>query len=178
LTLAGELNLPDAASPQIRSRVLPPPVQSARRVVAASIAAAALCAGALTGCGGDDDPSTVAATTGATGPTGPTGATGPTGPAGQAQEIEVIETDFALDPEDPVVEAGAVQITAVNDSAGTVHSLAVDAPAGEEELGKDLQPGDSGELGVELAEPGRYRWYCPLANHEQLGMVGEITVEG
>ncbi|MGH2992409.1 MAG: cupredoxin domain-containing protein [Solirubrobacterales bacterium] len=154
---------------------MPAPIHSARRSRAAMLGVVALCTAAIAGCGGDDDESPVVATTGPTGPTGPTGATGA---AGQAQEIGVSETDFELDPADPTVEAGEVAITATNDSDGTVHGLAVEGPSGEQELPKDLQPGDSGELTVELGEPGEYRWYCPIANHEQLGMVGDITVEG
>jgi uncharacterized cupredoxin-like copper-binding protein len=33
-------------------------------------------------------------------------------------------------------------------------------------------------LPVDLSEPGTYRFYCPVGNHEQLGMVGEVTVQG
>jgi plastocyanin len=145
-------------------------IRNARASRLIVLAVAALSAAAIAGCGGDDEEATVATT-------GPTGPTGPTGAAGQAQEIEVSETDFQLDPPDPTVKPGEVTITATNDSDTTVHSLEVEGPQGSEELQEDLQPGDSGELTVDLDEPGKYKWYCPIANHEQLGMVGDITVE-
>ncbi len=135
----------------------------------AVLGVAVLSAATIAACGGDDEETTVA--------TGTTGATGATGAAGQAQEIEVSETDFKLDPSDPTVKAGEVTVKATNDSDSTVHNLEVEGPSGSEELPQDLQPGDSGELKVDLNKAGKYKWYCPIANHEELGMVGEITVE-
>ena len=35
--------------------------------------------------------------------------------------------------------------------------------------------GGSAKLTVEL-EPGEYKVYCPVGNHEQAGMVGTLTV--
>ena len=57
-----------------------------------------------------------------------------------------------------------------------VHSLTVEGPDGSSTLDKDLQPGNSGELTVDLSEPGKYEFYCPIDGHKGLGMVGEITV--
>ena len=144
-------------------------VRNIRASRLAMLGVAVLSAAAIAACGGDDDDTTVA--------TGTTGATGATGAAGQSQEIEVSETDFKLDPSDPTVKAGALTITATNDSDSTVHNLEVEGPTTSEELPQDLQPGDSGELELDLDKAGKYKWYCPIANHEELGMVGEITVE-
>jgi len=129
----------------------------------------ALSAAAIAGCGGDDEATTVATT----GPTGPTGATGA---AGQAQELDVSEIDYELDPADPTVKPGEITVKATNDGQ-VVHSLVVEAPDGDVQLSQDLQPGDAGELKVNLDKAGKYKWYCPIANHEELGMVGDITVE-
>jgi uncharacterized cupredoxin-like copper-binding protein len=57
-----------------------------------------------------------------------------------------------------------------------VHSLTVEGPDVSSTLDKDLQPGNSGELTVDLSEPGTYEFYCPIDRHKGLGMVGEITV--
>jgi uncharacterized cupredoxin-like copper-binding protein len=120
----------------------------------------------LAACGGDDDEDTTAATT------APTGAAG-----GAAQDVKISETDFELDPSDPSVEAGTVTFEITNDGE-TLHNLEVEGPSGEAELPEDLQPGDSGELTVDLNEPGTYEMYCPVGNHRDLGMEGEITVKG
>jgi len=120
----------------------------------------------LAACGGDDDEGTTAATT------APTGAAG-----GAAQDVKISETDFELDPSDPSVEAGTVTFEITNDGE-TLHNLEVEGPSGEAELPEDLQPGDSGELTVDLNEPGTYEMYCPVGNHRDLGMEGEITVKG
>ena len=123
---------------------------------------------AFSGCG-DDDEEEVATTPTATETTAPTGA------AGKTQEIDVSETDFKLDPADPTVKPGTVTFKATNDGQA-LHNLEIEGDGVEEELPQDLQPGDSGELTVDL-EPGTYEMYCPVSNHAELGMEGEVTVE-
>jgi plastocyanin len=137
----------------------------------------ALGAFAIAGCGGSDDDSssnsTAADTTEETGG----GGGGSTGGGGGGQTLNVSETDFKLDPADPSVNAGEVTIKATNDGQ-TTHSLEVEGNGIEEtELPNDLAPGDSGELTVDLSKPGTYEWYCPIGNHRDLGMEGEITVK-
>jgi uncharacterized cupredoxin-like copper-binding protein len=58
----------------------------------------------------------------------------------------------------------------------TTHSIEVEGPNGEAELEQDLAPGESGELKVDLSEPGTYEFYCPVDDHKGLGMEGEVTV--
>jgi plastocyanin len=137
----------------------------------------ALGAFAIAGCGGSDDDSssnsTAADTTEETGG----GGGGSTGGGGGGQTLNVSETDFKLDPADPSVNAGEVTIKATNDGQ-TTHSLEVEGNGIEEtELPNDLAPGDSGELTVDLSKPGTYEWYCPIGNHRDLGMEGDITVK-
>lgn len=131
-----------------------------------AIAAAALLVG-VAGCGGGNDNSSKEKT-------GTTAV-----PAGEATEtINVSETDFKLDPANPrVSKPGVVEIKATNDGK-TTHSLEVEGPGEEQKLKSDLQPGDSGTIKVDLSKPGSYEWYCPIANHRQLGMKGEIVVGG
>ena len=122
---------------------------------------------AFSGCGDDDEE--VARTPPTTQPTEPGGA------AGKAQEVDVSETEFKLDPADPTVKPGTVTFKATNDGQA-LHNLEIEGDGVEEELPQDLQPGDSGELTVDL-EPGTYEMYCPVSNHAELGMEGEVTVE-
>lgn len=123
----------------------------------------------LAACGDDDETETSGATT-----SEQAGAPG----GGQAGEtISVSETEYKLDPGDPKIKAGEVTIEATNDGE-IVHSLEVEGPGEEAELEQDLQPGDSGELTVDLSQPGKYEWYCPIDDHKERGMEGEITVQG
>ena len=131
--------------------------------VAASLGVAA--------CGGDDDDDDGGAAATTTEET--TAATG----GGGGETVELTATDFKFNPADPTVKPGEVTFDVTNDGE-TVHNLEVEGPSGEEELPEDLQPGDKDELTVDLSEPGRYRFYCPVGNHEELGMVGEVTVKG
>lgn len=153
-----------------------------RRLLApALLLVAAVLALAAAGCGGDDDeepaPNTEATSEeGAGGDTG--GGGGDTGGGGAGGDtLAVSMTDFALDPADPTVEAGTVTIEATNDGQAP-HTIEVEGPGGEAVLEPTLDPGQSGELEVDLSEPGSYTWYCPVGNHQSLGMEGEITVEG
>jgi uncharacterized cupredoxin-like copper-binding protein len=142
----------------------------ARRPVVALVTLAAVAGLAFAGCGDDDDDGDTT--------TGVTGVTGTSGPAGAAKqsEINVSETEFELTPANPTIQAGQATIEVSNDGE-TVHNLEVEGPNGEEELEDDLQPGETGTLEVDLSEPGTYEWYCPVGNHRDQGMEGEITVE-
>jgi plastocyanin len=123
----------------------------------------------LAACGGDDDDEDTSAAT--------TETTEETTAAGGAETVDVSATDFKFDPDDPTVAPGEVTFKVTNDGEAP-HNLEVEGPSGEAELPQDLQAGDSGEFTADLSEPGKYTFYCPVGNHEDLGMVGEVTVEG
>jgi uncharacterized cupredoxin-like copper-binding protein len=82
--------------------------------------------------------------------------------------------DYALDVEQARVRrAGRISFEATND--GTVrHALAVDAPTGQVST-DSLRPGQRATFSVRLP-PGTYKWYCPVADHEELGMAGRLRV--
>jgi plastocyanin len=118
----------------------------------------------LAACGDDDDETTAAQqqTTATQG--------------GAASTVAVSESEYKLDPANPTVKAGEVTIEVSNDGS-TTHALEVEGP-GEESQTEDIASGDSAKLTVDLSEPGTYEWYCPIANHKELGMEGEIRVAG
>ena len=120
--------------------------------------------------GGDDDDDESAATTEPTATTGAAEADG-------GETVKMSAIDFEFDPSDPTVAPGEVTFEVTNDGEAP-HNLEVEGPSGEAVLPEDLQAGDSGDLPVDLSEPGTYRFYCPVGNHEELGMVGEVTVQG
>lgn len=87
---------------------------------------------------------------------------------------EVSLVDYALDVPDPRLQrAGLIAFAATND--GLVrHALAVDGPSGTART-RALVPGERAIFTLRLP-PGTYKWYCPLADHEQRGMVGRVRV--
>jgi plastocyanin len=125
----------------------------------------------LAACGDDDDDDTAAAPeTTAEETTDEAAGSGD----GGGESLTISETEFALDPANPTVAAGEVTITAVNDGA-TVHNLEVEGN-GVEEITDDLDPGQSGELTLDL-QPGEYEIYCAIGSHAAQGMEGTLTVE-
>jgi plastocyanin len=87
---------------------------------------------------------------------------------------EVSLVDYALDVSDRRVRrAGVIAFVATND--GLVrHALAVDGPSGTVRT-PALPPGERATITLRLP-PGTYKWYCPVADHEQRGMVGRVRV--
>jgi uncharacterized cupredoxin-like copper-binding protein len=82
--------------------------------------------------------------------------------------------DYALQAGQPRVgRAGIVAFEVTNDGLSD-HALAVDAPAGQVRT-RTLRPGQRTVLTVRLPA-GTYKWYCPLADHEQRGMTGRVRV--
>jgi plastocyanin len=143
----------------------------AKKAVVTSVVLLAL---ALAACGGDDDDDNGAPAGEESAAEQPAGG-GTYGTAtGVGETVEVSETDFAIDPANPAVDGGTVTFRVSNDGE-TTHNLEVEGNGIEEELEADLAPGETGELTVDL-DPGTYEWYCPVGNHADLGMEGELTV--
>lgn len=94
-------------------------------------------------------------------------------PAG-GRAVAVSLTEYELTPASPRVgQAGTITFAAAND--GDVrHALAVDGPLGGVRT-PALRPSERATIKLALP-PGSYRWYCPLANHERLGMHGRVRV--
>jgi plastocyanin len=134
-----------------------------RRLIATALPVLAL---ALAGCGGDDDG----------GNEQPAPELAP--PKTAAQTVDVTETDFKLDPANPTIDEPGDVVFKVSNDGDVEHSLEVEGPNGEAKLDRSLAPGDSGRLEVKLDKAGRYEWYCPIGNHRELGMEGEVTVGG
>jgi uncharacterized cupredoxin-like copper-binding protein len=144
-------------------------MQHPKRLVAL-LASGALLAVPIVGCGddnssGDDSSSTAASTTEST----------TSGGGGAGGTVALSETEYKIDPSDPTTKAGSVTFSVKNDGAIT-HSLEVEGP-GEEQSTDDIEPGQSAQLTVDLSQPGKYEFYCPIGNHRDQGMEGEITVQ-
>jgi len=89
--------------------------------------------------------------------------------------IQVNETEMSLDPAEITLERpGAYVFRAVN-VGNVVHSLRIEGNGIEEQQTRDIGPGESADLAVNLS-PGTYELDCPVGNHEELGMRGTLTV--
>jgi uncharacterized cupredoxin-like copper-binding protein len=140
------------------------------RRFAALFAIGAAVAVPMVGCGGssnDDSTSNAAAQASTTGG----------GTAAASGTVDLTATDFKFDPSDPTVKSGNVTFNMKNDGQVT-HSLEIEdvTPGHDQEIEGDVSPGSSGTLAVNL-KPGKYEFYCPIANHKEMGMEGEITVK-
>ena len=143
-----------------------------KRRLAALLTLGAAFAVPIAGCGGssnDNSTSNAASNASTTGT-----AAAATGPGGT---VALSATDFKFNPSDPTVKSGQVTFKETNDGQ-TTHSLEIEdvTPGKDQELEGQVAPGQSGTLTVNL-KPGKYEFYCPISNHKQLGMVGEITVK-
>jgi uncharacterized cupredoxin-like copper-binding protein len=140
-----------------------------RRFAALFVIAAAV-AVPIAGCGGggDDSSTSNAATQAST-----TAGAAATGAGGT---VDLTATDFKFNPSDETVKSGDVSFTLTNDGQ-TAHSLEIEDVNGQDkELEGDVSPGQDGTLKVNLP-PGKYEFYCPVGNHKEMGMTGEINVQ-
>jgi uncharacterized cupredoxin-like copper-binding protein len=139
------------------------------RRFAALFAIGAAIAVPIVGCGGssNDNSTTNAANTATQASTG----------GGAGSTVNLSATDYKFDPSDPSVKSGKVTFNEQNNGQVT-HSLEIEdvTPGHDQELEGDVAPGSSGTLTVDL-KPGKYEFYCPIANHKEMGMEGEITVK-
>lgn len=90
------------------------------------------------------------------------------------QQVTVTASDYRFEPSTVSVKAGqAVQLTLRNTSS-QVHDW---TPQG---LGPNVQalaqPGQTVTISFTPTAPGSYRVVCAQPGHEQVGMVGELTV--
>ena len=141
----------------------------------AARAAVLACAVLVAGCGEDRTESTVTQTE----PLPPRPAAGAP-PQPQQQQapparVALTETEYRLDPARIRVDRPARIAIATRNRGRRPHALVVVTPHGERRT-RTLGPGASTTLTVDLDTPGRYRWYCPVGDHDERGMRGSIAV--
>jgi uncharacterized cupredoxin-like copper-binding protein len=95
--------------------------------------------------------------------------------SGTGQTIEIGETEFALDPSSVQVDQTGTVAFRVTNNGAIDHALEVDGQGIEEET-DTIQPGKSAELTVDLMREGSYELYCPIGDHREQGMEGELIV--
>ena len=147
----------------------------------AMLAIGAAVAVPIAGCGGSSSNDNTGNNANASQNTSPStqattgGGAAATGPGGS---VSLTASDYKFSPSDPTVKSGKVSFNLKNDSQTTAHSLEVEdvTPGHDQELEGEVSPGQTGNLTVSL-KPGKYEFYCPIDNHKELGMEGEITVK-
>jgi plastocyanin len=83
---------------------------------------------------------------------------------------------FGFSPKTLTAAAGEVTIDlALPADLKAPHAIAVDGN-GVDEHGETVQAGGTSTITADL-EPGTYTFYCPVGDHRQAGMEGELTVE-
>ena len=90
-------------------------------------------------------------------------------------KVTVTLDEYRLEPARIRVDRPAKLAITVRNRGARRHALAVEAPAGEGRT-RVLAPRERATLTVDLDQPGRYRWYCPLDGHAKRGMRGSIEV--
>ena len=91
----------------------------------------------------------------------------------QTNSVEVRLTDFAIDMP-TTLPAGMTTLNIINDGQAP-HNLEIEGSGIDTRLETNLAEGETGTLQVDLT-PGTYKVYCPVGNHEEQGMVLELTV--
>jgi len=133
---------------------------------------------ALSACGGDDDEGDTTAAAPTTTTTeedeATTGGGSAGGASGGGETVDISEVDFKIDPADVTTKAGSVTFD-ISNNGDSPHNLEVEGN-GIEQVSDTFQPGDSGQLTVDL-KPGTYEMYCAIPGHKELGMEGDITVQ-
>lgn len=95
-----------------------------------------------------------------------------------ARDIEVVAENMQYNPSQIVVQAGEeVRILLIN-RGDEEHNIEFELPGREEELAQNLQPGERGTLEFTAPDqPGTYTVYCPVKDHKDKGMTGQLVVE-
>lgn len=128
-----------------------------RHPVAAACAATAALLLVLAGCGGGGSDS----------------GGGYVPPKGKAtQTLDMTAQNFFFTPKDPTIKAGITNLKL--SSKGGIHTLVFDHAYDGFQVEADGD-GDSQSEKIDL-KPGKYTYYCNIADHRSLGMVGTLTV--
>lgn len=86
------------------------------------------------------------------------------------QTVVIVATEYEFQPSTIEVKAGQIRIVLRN-AGNSSHALKV-----EGFLEKVIvAPGEEKDLVINLS-PGNYRFTCPLGDHDDLGMIGNLVV--
>ena len=124
----------------------------------------------LAACGEDDETATGTSTS---------NTATETSTAAQGKPLETVsltEDEYTIRPDSITLERPGIYEFEVRNTGQVAHALEIEGQGIEVET-ETFGPGRSAKLKADL-KPGSYKLYCPVANHEQLGMTGRLTVRG
>jgi plastocyanin len=93
----------------------------------------------------------------------------------EAPPIEIVLTEYAFGPAEPVVAAGSIRLRIVNGGIRR-HNLVL-LVDGVERASPELWPGDVVDWEEQIERPGRYQFWCGEYRHLEKGMVGTLIVD-
>jgi len=95
-------------------------------------------------------------------------------PSGEGEPVYVSAENFYFEmPRE--LAAGTYTFIVTNPTGGTEHHFEIEGNDQEWALPAPVAPGESATLTVELA-PGEYQVYCPVSDHQHIGMALTLTV--
>lgn len=95
--------------------------------------------------------------------------------AHEKQRVVVQARSYEYQPSEITVAPGEVTFV-VDNATDIVHGFEVEGH-GMEVVIDEIAPGATDSLTTTFEESGEYEIYCPVADHEQRGMTGTLTVE-
>jgi uncharacterized cupredoxin-like copper-binding protein len=94
---------------------------------------------------------------------------------GGAAALSETATDYKFSKPSATVKAGKVSIKLANNGQAP-HAIEIEKAPGGDKSSQTIQPGATTTLTANLPA-GKYEFYCPVDNHKQMGMKGELTVK-
>jgi uncharacterized cupredoxin-like copper-binding protein len=94
--------------------------------------------------------------------------------AAEPATVEVHLSEYTIEMP-RTLPAGPATFVVRNEGKKT-HSFKIEGPGLAEALAKPVKPGESERLEVTL-QPGEYKVYCPVGNHEAKGMTIPLAVK-
>ena len=98
--------------------------------------------------------------------------------------LRVTLDEYRIVPQNVIVKPGRTKLI-VRNTGRLTHNLAIQVPEGPGGKPLDIpggrvgtmQPGETGEPIKVNLEQGEYRLVCTIANHDDLGQYGDLTVQ-
>lgn len=96
----------------------------------------------------------------------------------EEREIEIVADNMNFQPAEIRVKPGQKLSVALLNQGDTEHSLEFHLPDGEVALLNPVPPAQSEIIEFYAPEePGSYLYYCPVGDHRERGMTGQLIVE-
>lgn len=96
------------------------------------------------------------------------------------QSVTIREVNFRLEPSSFTAAVGEVVHFTVTNGGTVPHNLTVELESAKIEkklFDTNLQPGETRSADFSFTQAGMWQMYCPVDNHEGMGMTGQITVQ-